>query len=260
MTSGQAPDDKSAGRAGAIVRAEREQRGLSQAKLAAQAGVSPASVSGLERGQRAATLDLADRLLGAMGLRLQLAAEPQFADIDAAIASAAGRPPQDIVSEWGPDAAAYFALLDGVPFIVEGMAAAALQGAPVRVETLEIAVPAEDDGALDALSLALSGMGARRGDFENRDPRVKGSPDYVSLHGPLRIRLATPFVPVLWIDIDPLPEPRFGLLWFIRETRESLPRARVAIAPLASIEAGSGYVRRVLRRTRDLLAAGDDDG
>lgn len=251
-----APDDRSADRAGAIIRAEREKLGLSQAKLAAEAGVSTTTISDLERGQRAATLDLADRVLAAMGLRLHVEAEPEFADIDTVIAQASRRAAAEIMGEWAPDAAAYFAFLTGIPFIVEGLAAAALQGAPVRVQTLEIAVPADDEKALDKLTVTLGGIGAHRGDFEIRDPRVNGSPDYVSLHGPLRLRLARPFRPVYWMDIDPLPEPRFALLWFLREKRRRLRRARIALTPLADIEADNGQVRRVLERTRDLLASG----
>ena len=247
-------DDRSADRAGAIIRAEREKRDLSLAKLAASAGVSAACISRLERGQRVSTLDLADKVLGAMGLRLHVEAEPQFADIDTVIAQAARRSPSEVVSDWRPSAGAYFTYFADVPFIVEGLAAASLQGAPVTVETLEIAVPADNDDALDRLTITLGVMGAHRGEFENRDPRVKGSPDYVSLHGRLRIRLASPFEPVLWIDIDPLPAPLFGVSWFLREYRDPLPRARVALTPLADIEASNGHVQRVIRRTRDILA------
>jgi transcriptional regulator with XRE-family HTH domain len=255
MTQAPAGDDRSARRTGAVIREERDKRGLSLAKLAAAAGVSTACVSRLERGQRTSTLDLADAVLAAMGLRLHVEAEPQFADIDAVIRQASGRPPSEIVSEWRPSAGAFFTYFADVPFIVEGLAAASLQGAPVTVETLEIAVPADNNDALDALTVALGAMGARRGNFEIRDPRVNGSPDYLSLHGALRIRLASPFEQVLWMDIDPLPKPLFGVTWFLREHREPLPRARIALTPLAEIEASSGHVQRVIRRTRDLLAS-----
>jgi hypothetical protein len=156
------------------------------------------------------------------------------------------------MAEWKPDAAAYLAFLTGedVPFIIEGMAAAALQGAPVQVETLEIAVPAGDKEILARLSITLEAISARRGDYEVTDPRLPGSPDYLSRHGPLRLRLAEPFEPACWIDVDPMPQHRLPLLWFLRETREPLPRARIAVTPLAQIEASSGQVRRVLERVR----------
>lgn len=249
-------DDRSAGRAGAIIRSEREQRALSLAQLAAEAGVSVANLSRLERGQRASTLDLADRVLRAMGLRLHVEAEPMFADIDDMIAQAADRSLTDVVKGWEIDAAAYFSLLNGVPFIVEGMAAAALQGVPAQVETLEIAVPADDEEALDEFAFTMEGIGAHRGYYETRDPREPGSPDYKSMHGTLRVRLVSPFEQVCWVDIDPLPEPDFRLVWFLREMREPLPRARVAVTPLFRIEAESGQVRRVIQRVRDLSGFG----
>jgi hypothetical protein len=160
------------------------------------------------------------------------------------------------MAEWVPDAVAYFSFLvqENVPFIVEGMAAAALQGAPVEVGTLEIAVPAGDEEGLDRLTIMLAGIHIHREDWQAADPRLPGSPDYTSMHGPLRLRLAEPFEPVCWIDIDPMPERRLPLLWFLRESRDPLTRARIAVTPLARIEASSGQVARVLRRTRDLTA------
>lgn len=44
-------------------------------------------VSAVELGYRATNLDLLDRLLDAMDLRLNLEAEPRFADIDTMIAA-----------------------------------------------------------------------------------------------------------------------------------------------------------------------------
>src|SRR5258708_5465206 len=56
-------NDGSAERMGALVRGQREKRELSLGKLAARSGVSVATLSKLERGQRSVTLDLADRVL-----------------------------------------------------------------------------------------------------------------------------------------------------------------------------------------------------
>jgi hypothetical protein len=192
-----------------------------------------------------------------MGLRLHVEAEPRFADIDSVIEDAAGRQPAEIMAGWVPDATAYFTFLiqENVPFILEGLAAAALQGAPVAVETLEIALPADDEAILDQLCITLRAIGVRRGNYEVADPRLPGSPDYASMHGPLRLRLAELFQPVFWIDIDPLPEHRLPLLWFLRESREPLTRARVAVTPLTQVEASSGQVRRVVERTRSIRAA-----
>lgn len=249
--------DRSADRVAAVLRAERESRALSQATLAELAGVSPTTISQLEHGQRASTLDLLDRVLAAMGLRLHLEAEPQFADVDDLIRQAAGRSLTEIVAGWTPDAAAYFSLFDGIPFVVEGVAAAALQGVPVPVESLDIAVPADDDEALEQLTFKLEAVGATRGDYENRDPRIPGSPDYRSMHGAVRVRLADSLERSCWVDIDPLPEPAFGVTLFLQEAVPPLPRARVAVMPLFRLETGDGRVQRVIQRARELLLADD---
>ena len=248
--------DRSADRTGAVIRAERVKRAMSLAQLAAAAGVSVANLSRLERGQRASTLDLTDRLLAVMGLRLHVEAEPMFADVDDVIRQASGRSLTDVVGAWKTDAAAYFSLFDGIPFVVEGAAAAALQGVPIPVETLEIAVPADDDEAIEQLTFMLEAVGAGRGSFENHDPRIPGSPDYTSMHGAVRLRLARPFEQSCWVEIDPLPEPCFSLTLFLRETRQPLPRVRVAVTPLFSLEVADGQVNRLIQRTRDLLTNG----
>lgn len=247
--------DRSADRAGRIVRAEREKRCLSQAALAAQACVSPATVSAVELGQRATSLDLMDQLLRAMGLRLNVEAEPEFADIDAVIDDVRGRPPAEIISEWEPDAAAYFTFFiqEDVPFMVDGLAAAALQGAPVKVDILEVVVPDGDDAILDRLAIMLYALGARRADYKPADPSLPGEPDYDTHHGRLRLRLVDQFDPVCWVDIDPLPETRLPLLWLLRP-RDPLPSARVAVRPIGQVETANAQVRRVLARTRQITS------
>lgn len=251
--------DRSADRAGRILRAEREKRCLSQAALAAQAGVSPATVSAVELGQRSTSLDLMDQLLHAMSLRLNVEAEPEFADIDTVIDAARGRPPAEIISEWEPDAAAYFTFFvqENVPFMVDGLAAAALQGAPVEVDTLEVVVPDGEEAVLDRLAIMLHGLGAQRADYRPADPSLPGEPDYSTSHGKLRLRLVESFDPVCWIDIDPVPETRLPLLWFL-EPRDPLPSVRVAVRPLAQVEAVNARVRRVLARTRQITMSQGD--
>ena len=172
-------DDGSAERMGALVRGQREKRELSLGKLAARSGVSAATLSKLERGQRSVTLDLADRVLAAMGLRLHVTVEPLWATVDEAIAKAAGHSPAERVAQWRDDGTidvgAYLTCLQGVRFAIDGMMAAALQGAPVPVTKMEIAVPADDHVALDDLTAALDAMKAGRGDgWEPRDPASRG--------------------------------------------------------------------------------------
>ena len=93
-------DDGSAERMGALVRGQREKLELSLGKLAARSGVSAATLSKLERGQRSVTLDLADRVLEVMGLRLHVTVEPLWTTVDEAIANAAGHSPAERVAQW----------------------------------------------------------------------------------------------------------------------------------------------------------------
>jgi transcriptional regulator with XRE-family HTH domain len=250
-------DDGSAERMGALVRGQREKRELSLGKLAARSGVSAATLSKLERGQRSVTLDLADRVLETMGLRLHVTVEPLWATVDEAIAKAAGRSPAARVAQWRDDGTidvgAYLTCLQGVRFAIDGMMAAALQGAPVPVTKMEIAVPADDAAALDELTDALDRMTAERGNgWERRDPRIKGSPKYRTWHGPLGIRMVSPFGDFLQVDIDPLPEPNMPPMDRSRlKSLKPLTRATVAVVPIMRIEAQDGAVRRMLARMRE---------
>lgn len=58
---------------GAVVRAERKQRGLTQVQLAEQAGVSRAWLARFETGHPAASIEPIFRVLGVMGLELTTA-------------------------------------------------------------------------------------------------------------------------------------------------------------------------------------------
>ena len=57
------------------------------------------------------------------------------------------------------------------------------------------------------------------------------------------------YQPVLWADIDPLPEP-IGTLPSIAglELPDPLTRVRVALTPLTEIQATDGHARRVIER------------
>jgi transcriptional regulator with XRE-family HTH domain len=246
----------------ALIRAERVKRGLSLGKLAAQAGVSTATLSKLERGQRSVTLDLADEVLAALGLRLHVTAEPLWEAVDKAIETGTGRTPAGLVAQWTAsvtiDLGAYLTLLAGTRFAVDGMMAAAFQGAPVPVAAMEIAVPADDPGALDDLTAALDRMRADRGTgawVRSRDPRVKGSPEYRTNHGLLVIRMVSPFGPFLSLEIDPLPRPNMPTMDYSRlKLLKPLTRATVDVMPLGQIEASDSGTRRMLARMRERRA------
>ncbi len=59
--------------AGRTVRRERERAGLTQAELARAIGTSQPVLAHIERGSRAASLSMLERLFGALGSQLRLA-------------------------------------------------------------------------------------------------------------------------------------------------------------------------------------------
>lgn len=237
-------------RTGELIRQARVERELGVAELARRAGVSPASVSKIERGRRSAvTIAMADRILAAMGLRLHVETVPLWADIDTAIAEASRRSLAERMAGWPIDFAAFVNRLDGIPYLLDGLTSAAVQGAPVMVEEFEIAVP-RDDEVLDRLTFLLGDFMARRGEgFESRDPRRPGSEHYLCIAGRFRVRLIEEYQPVLWADIDPLPEAMVGLP-SINGLPQPVPltRVRVAVVPLTEIQANGGHAKRVIER------------
>ncbi|HXV05709.1 MAG TPA: helix-turn-helix transcriptional regulator [Solirubrobacterales bacterium] len=62
--------------AGETIRQARERHGVSQAALALRAGTDQAAVSRIERGTVSPTVETVERLLAAMGERLELSAKP----------------------------------------------------------------------------------------------------------------------------------------------------------------------------------------
>jgi transcriptional regulator with XRE-family HTH domain len=106
------------------------------------------------------------------------------------------------------------------------------------------------DRILAACTISLICFMARRGEgFQSRDPREKGSEHYLCIAGRFRVRLIDQYQPVLWADIDPLPEV-IGMLPSINRLPLPAPltKVRVALVPLTEIQATDGYARRVIER------------
>jgi transcriptional regulator with XRE-family HTH domain len=66
-----------------LIRLTRERHGLTQAQLALRAGTSQNAVSRLERGEISPSLGTIERLLAAMGERLELNVQRMIGDFDA---------------------------------------------------------------------------------------------------------------------------------------------------------------------------------
>ncbi len=67
---------------GKLIRRTRERHGISQRSLALRAATDQAAVSRIERGEVSPSVDTVERLLAAMGERLELEAEPVERDYD----------------------------------------------------------------------------------------------------------------------------------------------------------------------------------
>lgn len=128
---------------GHIVRNARWEAGLTQDLMASRAGVSRAMLARIESGSRNPSLPMLERLLAVAGKQVRIELEPLDADVRRAIAEhrAADAPPATVTalhqlagySDWP-------ALLPAVPHRFEGLAAASLLGAPVPVESIEVAL------------------------------------------------------------------------------------------------------------------------
>ncbi|ASW55863.1 helix-turn-helix transcriptional regulator [Plantactinospora sp. KBS50] len=128
-----------------LLRRQRELHGLTQAQLAARAGISQASIARIEAGGRAPSLPMTERILAALGSQLTIDVEPLDADVDRQIIELSAKPVAERVRDAGLDWAVD--RLDGLPYVFTGATAALLQGAPVSTRAVEIAVAWPDADA-----------------------------------------------------------------------------------------------------------------
>ena len=226
-----------------LIHQARFERELGVADLAAMAGVSHGTISKLEHGRAGVTVATAERIFAAMGLRLHVEAVPDWADVGGAVEQAAKQTLAERMATWPADVPFFIRRFSDYPYLVDGLTSAAFQGAPVKIRQFEIAIRGDDE-TLERLANELWRLNATRGDgWEAPDPRVDGSDRYSSPCGDLRIRLIDDYQPMLWAEIDPLPENRFP--WF---RSPAMTRARVALVPLEEIRVTDPYARAVLQR------------
>jgi transcriptional regulator with XRE-family HTH domain len=220
------------------------------AKLARLASVSTATISMIERGKRP-TINVAtvDRILAALDLRLDVGTVPLWADIDEAIDRACALTLTERVAAWPLEFGALVSRLDGVPYLLDGLTAAAVQGAPVVNDEFQIALPSDDDTIARFCHVISDIMGRRGEGLEFQDPREPGSDYYTCIAGLIRYRLIDQYQPVLWVDIDPLPNTasmRFSV--FGRKPPPPLTKAHLPVVPLTEIQAGDSQARRIIER------------
>ena len=119
-----------------LVREARTCAGLSQVVLAERAGVRRQTVSRVEAGTLRPMLSTLVALLAAAGLQMHVTLEPLDADVQRAIDErrASGQVAKDVLDVWSS-----LFHMDQVSYRLEGLAAAAILGAPVPVPVVEIA-------------------------------------------------------------------------------------------------------------------------
>jgi transcriptional regulator with XRE-family HTH domain len=211
---------------------ERAQRQMSQARAAQRLGTSQQWVSQIERGAVSPTTDVIERLFAIFDLRVTMDVEPVGADLDSEIDDVSTLSDDDRI-EVVECFRRPFDLLADVPWVLSGRLGAFVQGAPVRVLRLDIAV-AEPD--LDRLARVFERHGGDR--WNERLAEYFGAPAHPRIPGPMR-----------WL---------FGGCELRLEVAERLPPAiTVAVAdrclpvrPLADIEARYRSIAQLMRRAR----------
>ncbi|PWU53581.1 XRE family transcriptional regulator [Micromonospora sp. S4605] len=170
------------------LRRERETRYLTQQKLAELAGTTQGAVARIERGDRLPRLPLVDRLFAAMDLQLAVTVEPLDAQLDARMAELAARPLAERIGDLGLDR--ILDRLGDLPQVLTGATAAALQGAPVPVDAVEIAVRWRDSARFTAWLRAAYGQRwhDRWGEFGGVpvEPEEPGAHRWLTRYGELR--------------------------------------------------------------------------
>jgi len=230
------PESRLVSQIGAAVRHQRELNELNQRQLAERAGVSQAAVARIERGDRSPSLPVLERLLAAMDVQLTIGVEPLDGHLDAALDALAARPVDERIDELG--LARMLDALGELPYVLTGSTASLLQGAPLPVDAVEVAVRWRDSGLLTAWLERAYGQrwNARWAEWGNLrlEPEEPGEHRWRTRYGELWARMC-----------DELPEPV--------EVRHG--GRSYWVEPLARVEVTDPRAADLLRRHRQRLAS-----
>lgn len=242
MTVDETVDDRQetlAGRLGWLLQDRRQRRGWSQHQLAERAEISQQQVSRFEQGAHGTTAGLADRLFAPLGLRVRVDVEAAEGPLDEAI----DRVRAELVERQRMVLADFrlLAVLSAPRFghVLDGTAAALLQGVPVAAKRIDLLVA---EGELDRLAEwiyrvpNLRRRNERHRDFSRYDidPRDAGPLWWRTALVELKVRL-----------VAELPRPVL-----VTVVENNGDEHRVAVRALPAVEADFAEVARVLRRLR----------
>jgi transcriptional regulator with XRE-family HTH domain len=186
-----------------VLQAEREAAGISQADLAARAGVSAATLARIERGTHAPSLDMAEKLFAALGLQPVLSTEP-LDDLDAQLDRLAWLPVAERLERSG--LARLLSSLDTIPFVLDGALAATLQGVPLPIDALEVDVTWSDADAFTRWLLRRFAYRWHERSEEFRmldlDPRAPGPHYWQTQFGKIRATMSEELPESVEIKVD----------------------------------------------------------
>ncbi|GAA3759314.1 helix-turn-helix domain-containing protein [Micromonospora maritima] len=230
-------ESRLAGQVARAVRHERERAGLTQQALAGRAGLSQAAVARIERGDRLPSLPTVERLLGALGRQLRIEVEPLDSHLDATLDEAAGTALPERIEDLGLNR--IVDALGDLPYVLAGGTAALLQGAPLPVDAVEVAVRWRDSPRLTAF---LEQSRAQRWNARweewggvHPEPEEPGEHRWLTRYGELRARMC-----------EDLPEPVE-----VRVGDRTYP-----VEPLVEVEVADRRTAELLRRYRQRRAEG----
>ena len=179
-----------------LLQQEREAAGLTHADLAARSGVAAPSLSRIERGTLAPSIDNLEKIFTALGLRIKVTAERPEADAEL-VDRDAWLPLATRLEKSG--LGQLLRTLDNVPYVIDGGLAATMQGAPLPIEVLELDVAWRDAGRFTGWLVRRLAYRWHEAHQEFRvhdlDPRAPGPHYWQTAIGKVRARM-----------VDELPE------------------------------------------------------
>jgi len=218
---------------GSLLHRHREAAEVSRLSLARAVDATAGEIGRFERGVADLSLDGVERLFRALDLRLRIGVERQDAELDAEIDRLSLQTAEQRLLEWE-------AVLDQLSFVegvLDGPIAAVIQGVPLPVDAVDVAMTHD---RVDEFAAWLHRRGALRWSerlqefrVQNADPRVPGALHWRVGLSEVRARVSRALPPSIVVEHG---------------------GTRYRVRPLAEIELDDPGLSGVLRRFREIAA------